>query len=174
MSKYIQWDPWAADCTYFQKVKNESISQGLWDFGSTVLTKGLCEDQVRVWCAKLVRYMNSISFSAYRCSQGGTQITDGIWIRRLDFSVDHFDVQPFHFFWCFTIAAPIKNFCELPVSSFDPLDSPYFFNPNVCHSRHTSTGILIEFSIFQESKLPNNVSQSFAKKTLLKRPFISG
>ena len=44
----------------------------------------------------------------------GTQTTHGMLIRRLYFSVDRFEAQPFHFFCCFqnpfTIAAEIKIF----------------------------------------------------------------
>ena len=57
--------------------------------------------------------MNLIFSSACRSMRGGTQTTHGILIRRLDFSVDRLEVQPFHFFWCFqnpfTIAAEIKK-----------------------------------------------------------------
>ena len=35
--------------------------------------------------------------------QGGTQTTHGILKRRLDFSVDRLEVQPFHFFGVFKI-----------------------------------------------------------------------
>ena len=41
------------------------------------------------------------------------EIAHGFFIRRLDFSLHHFEVQPFHIFWSlqnpFTIAAEIKK-----------------------------------------------------------------
>jgi len=66
--------------------------------------------------------MNSILFSVDRSTQGGTQTTHGISIRRLDLSVDGFEVRLFYFFCCFqkpfANAAEIKkfkifNFCSI-------------------------------------------------------------
>jgi len=85
------------------------------------LTKRYCEDQVRVWCAKLVRDINSILFSAKRFSRGGlTQTTHEILMRRLDFSVDHFEVEAFHFFYVFKIPLQLlrkSKFLKILISS---------------------------------------------------------
>ena len=79
-------------------MKNEWISEGGRDFGSTALTKRLSEDELWLCISKSMRDMVMIFSPACRSIRGGTKSTHGIFIRRLDFSVGDFEVQCFEIF----------------------------------------------------------------------------
>ena len=77
--------------------KFESISEGVWDFGSTALSTRLCEYQVWASSAKLVRDMNLIFSPAYRSMRGGTRTANHFFIALLHFSVEHLKVGTLRF-----------------------------------------------------------------------------